>query len=129
MPPIKSENLFKSRVHESDSQFGSSYKKDYNLAVLNERDRQKFMAKILHIDVNDPRNEYLLKDIQDKNEHLNRLLDEDSKIPLFNIKSFRHQLLVSKLSHIELTGKRIPIYEDDIVQDEFFVKFLDKFCR
>ena len=68
MPPMKSENLFKKAKVVKN-------RKQYNLA-----EQTDILMKTLYIDVNDPRNEFIIKLLREtRNEFLVRLLYEDSK--------------------------------------------------
>lgn len=52
------------------------------------------LLRQLYIDVNDPRNEAIIRFIREtKNVYLIKLLQEDAKNPLSTLKSFRHMLL------------------------------------
>jgi len=55
------------------------------------------LLRQLYIDVNDPRNEKIIKFIKEnKNEFLIKLLLEDSKNPLHSTEPFRHKLLQAR---------------------------------
>ena len=82
MPPIKSENLFKTT------------KATKNRKVYSEEEENKILLKELYIDVNDPRNESVIKIItEQRNNYFVKLLKEDSKNLLYDSKPFRHKLL------------------------------------
>ena len=67
MPPIKSENLFKKP------------KSAKNRREVTQKEETLMLLKQLYIDVNDPRNEDILKMLKEtKNEFLVRLLNNDS---------------------------------------------------
>lgn len=82
MPPIKSENLFKKQKAEKNR---NKYSPEEEMAML---------LKQLYIDVNDPRNEQIIKVIKEqRNEFFVKLLNEDAKNLLSDCKPFRHKLL------------------------------------
>lgn len=82
MPPIKSENLFKVS------------KAAKNRRVYTADEEYKILLKELYIDVNDPRNEKIIKIIMEqRNEFFLTLLKEDAKNLLSDSKPFRHKLL------------------------------------
>jgi hypothetical protein len=55
------------------------------------------LLKQLYIDVNDPRNEMIIKVLKEtKNEFLVRLLSQDSKNLLAGDEPFRHKLLKAR---------------------------------
>jgi len=72
MPPIKSEKTLL-----------ASYLKDNKKMNLHQLD--KYIHNRLFIDVNDPRFDYIMKDMRDKNENLKKLLEVDAMNPLFDI--------------------------------------------
>ena len=85
MPPAKSETLF---------QMNTTGKNRNTISKTAEKDLLKEQKPI---DVNDPRNEEILKNIRKmKNDYLQKLLDLDSKYQLHDIQSFRHKLMQSR---------------------------------
>ena len=82
MPPIRSENLLKKPVvHKNRRQY-------------TQEEELKMLLQQLYIDVNDPRNQVIIKVLREtKNEFLVNLLRADSKNLLSNQQPFRHKLL------------------------------------
>ena len=68
MPPVKSENLFKKpKVHKNRNTYTSQQEQD-------------ILLKQLYIDVNDPRNQRIIKYLREnRNEFLRKLLADDAK--------------------------------------------------
>jgi len=61
------------------------------------------LLRQLYIDVNDPRNERIIKLLKEtKNEFLLRLLREDAKNPVSHLKPFRHLLLEARAKDPDL---------------------------
>jgi len=61
------------------------------------------------IDMNDPRNEEIIKALQTmKNDYLDRLLSEDAKFQLHDVESFRHKLLRSRINDPHYAAHPIP---------------------
>ena len=72
MPPMRSENIFKQRKAEKVR------------LPYTEEEQERMLLRQLYIDVNDPRNERIIRFLKEtKNEFLQKLLLEDSKNPLF----------------------------------------------
>ena len=60
------------------------------------------------IDVNDPRNEEIIKKLKTmKNNYLEKLLEDDAKFQLHDTESFRHKLLMSRIE--DPNYSKIPI--------------------
>ena len=85
MPPMRQENVFRQSAPQKN-------RKQYT------QDEQKRMIlRQLYIDVNDPRNESIIRLLKEtKNEFLIKLLKEDSKNPCHQLKPFRHMLLEAR---------------------------------
>ena len=82
------------------------------------------LLRQLYIDVNDPRNEAIIKFIREtKNIFLIKLLQEDAKNPLSNLKPFRHLLLEARSKDPEMAKEVIPMLEEEIIQNP---RLLDK---
>jgi hypothetical protein len=82
------------------------------------------LLRQLYIDVNDPRNEAIIRLLRDtKNEFLIRLLKEDAKNPCSGLKPFRHMLLENRSKDPELAKKTIPLLESEVILDP---ELLDK---
>ena len=80
----------------------------------------------LYIDVNDPRNERIIRFIKEnKNEFLIRLLEEDSKNPLNSIQPFRHKLMQARSKDPLLSKIPIPLLEREIIDQNKSKFFLD----
>lgn len=78
----------------------------------------------LYIDVNDPRNERIIRLLKEtKNEFLMRLLREDAKNPVSSLKPFRHMLLEARGKDPDLAKQIIPLLEKEIIED---TQLLDK---
>jgi hypothetical protein len=119
MPPIKSENLFKKA------------KIVKNRKVYNDRQTSLMLLKQLYIDVNDPRNQKVIKLLREtKNEYLASLLKEDSRNLVSNLTPFRHKLIQARYKDPAfLEGKRLPMLEKEIVNssiNDVFIKKLEK---
>ena len=85
MPPIKSENLFKKP---------KSAKLRHKLT---EEEETLMLWKQLYSDVNDPRNETIIRNLREtKNEFLVRLFHQDSRNLLADDEPFRHKLLKAR---------------------------------
>jgi len=87
MPPVRAENLFKRQAVTKN-------RKEYT-----EEEQERMLMRELYIDVNDPRNEKIIRFLREtKNEFLKRLLEEDAKNPLHDMEPFRHKLIKARLS-------------------------------
>lgn len=74
------------------------------------------LLRQLYIDVNDPRNERIIKLLREtKNEFLIKLLKEDSKNPCHHLKPFRQMLLDARGKDPSLQKKVIPMLESEII--------------
>lgn len=70
------------------------------------------LLRQLYIDVNDPRNEAIIRLLREtKNEFLIRLLKDDARNPCSHLKPFRHMLLEARSKDPELAKKTIPLLE------------------
>ena len=85
MPPIRSENLFKKpMIHK-------------NRKTYSQEEEYMMLLKQLYIDVNDPRNQKIIKVLREtKNDFLVNLLKADSKNSMSDVKPFRHKLLQAR---------------------------------
>lgn len=112
MPPMRQENVFKHGQFQKNRKY------------YNEDEQQKMVLRQLYIDVNDPRNEAIIRLLrEEKNEFLKRLLKEDAKNPCSNLKPFRHMLLENRSKDPELAKKTIPLLESEVILDP---ELLDK---
>ena len=85
MPPMRVENIFK---HAGVQKCRKSYTPE---------EQEKMLLRELYIDVNDPRNEMIIKFLKEtRNEFLIKLLQEDAKNPLSSVQPFRHLLLKAR---------------------------------
>ncbi len=104
MPPIHAEDLLNRHGHVK-------VRKE-----LDEEEQRRLLLKQLYIDVNDPRNEKIIKWLREmKNDFLVKLLEQDAKNPLFDVNSFRHQLLRARNTNYDLAKKPIPMLEREII--------------
>ena len=85
MPPIRSENLFKKpMVHKNRKRYTSG-------------EELMMLLRQLYIDVNDPRNQAIIKVLREtKNEFLVNLLRSDAKNMMADSAPFRHKLLLAR---------------------------------
>jgi len=115
MPPIKSENLFKKpKAHKNRLQ--------YTL-----QEETLMLLKQLYIDVNDPRNERIIKILKEsKNEFFIKLLADDAKNMLADAKPFRHRLLQLRNKEPDMTSIPIPMLESEIIDSSKSTFLLDK---
>ena len=118
MPPMRQENVFRQSAPQKN-------RKQYT------QDEQKRMIlRQLYIDVNDPRNESIIRLLKEtKNEFLIKLLKEDSKNPCHQLKPFRHMLLEARQKDPSLSKKAIPLLESEIIQDSDLLDKLEALFR
>lgn len=84
----------------------------------------------LYIDVNDPRNERIIRLLKEtKNEFLMRLLREDAKNPVSSLKPFRHMLLEARGKDPDLAKQIIPLLEKEIIEDAHLLDKLEILFR
>jgi len=105
MPPIRSENLFKKeKLHKNRYKY--TQEQEYMM-----------LLKQLYIDVNDPRNQSIIKVLREtKNEFLVNLLSADSKNLMADSQPFRHKLLHARQKDLAGFGKIfIPMLEAEVV--------------
>ena len=85
------------------------------------------LLKQLYIDVNDPRNERIIKIIKEqRNEFFVKLLSDDAKNLLSDTKPFRHKLLELRQRDSSLANLPIPLYENEIVDSSKSTYYLEK---
>ena len=110
LPPIKSENLLKLQKIKK------------NRRVFDVDEGKAMLMKQLYIDVNDPRNQVILKLIKEtKNEFIIKLLADDAKNLLSDVVPFRHKLLLARSLEPGLFSKKtkcIPLLETEIVDPD-----------
>jgi hypothetical protein len=118
MPPMRQENVFRQAQPQKNRKY------------YNENEQTKMLLRQLYIDVNDPRNEAIIKLLREtKNEFLIRLLKEDSKNPGHHLKPFRHMLLDARANDPHLTRRTIPMLESEIIQDHDLLEKLELLFR
>lgn len=121
MPPMRSENMFKKSATQK-------IRKNYT-----EEEQFRMLLRQLYIDVNDPRNEKIIKYIKEtKNEFLSYLLNEDSKNPLYNLEPFRHKLMQARLKDPVFSRIPIPLLEKEVIDQsktKFFLEQLENLFR
>lgn len=97
MPPAKSETLFALSQLEKNRNY---YTKEEQFKMLQDQKP---------IDVNDPRNELIIKNMRKmKNDYIDRLYSLDEKFTLHDLESFRHKLLVARSQDPAYDGVPIP---------------------
>jgi hypothetical protein len=91
------------------------------------------LLKQLYIDVNDPRNESIIRLLKEtKNEYLIKLLQADSKNLLAGDEPFRHKLLKARNKDVTLANVFIPILENELIDSartSFFLNHLETLFR
>lgn len=122
MPPIRSENLFKKPVIVKN-------RKKYS-----QEQEYMMLLKQLYIDVNDPRNQQIIKILREtKNEFLVNLLSADAKNLMSDSKPFRHKLLHARQNDAAGFGKFfIPMLETEIIdsmRSSFYLEQLEQLFR
>lgn len=104
MPPMKSENVFRQAQPQK-------VRKTYT-----DEEQSRLIMKQLYIDVNDPRNERIIKLLKEtKNEFLLKLLRDDGKNPVATLKPFRHMLLEARAKDPDLAKTQIPLLESEVI--------------
>lgn len=104
MPPIKHENLFRKP------------KAGKNRRVASAEEETLLLLRQLYIDVNDPRNEQIIKMLREtKNDFLVRLMADDSRNLLADQETFRHKLLQARLKDSLNSNVFIPMLEGEII--------------
>ena len=122
MPPIRSENLFKKpMIHKNRKQY--TQEQEYMM-----------LLKQLYIDVNDPRNQRIIKVLREtKNEFLVNLLNADSKNLMSTSQPFRHKLLTARTKDAAGFGKVfIPLMEGELIdsaRSTFYLEQLEQLFR
>jgi hypothetical protein len=103
---MKAENLFKQKAVEKIRKRYSRYE------VLKIKNRD------MYIDMNDPRNEAILRYLREtQNSFVKQLLKEDAKNPLHNIESFRHMLMLARKTDPAMSGIPIPMLDAEIIDE------------
>ena len=122
MPPIRSENLFKKAMIHKNRR---NYSQEEELMML---------LKQLYIDVNDPRNQRIIKVLREtKNEFLTSLLSADSKNLMAGANPFRHKLLAARAKDPASFGKIfVPMLETELIdssKSSFYLEQLEQLFR
>lgn len=104
---------------------------DLEQEIKKERKSDKItqMRKTKLIDINDPRFDGIVKSKKERNEHLKKLIEEDSLNPLHDVQPFRHIQLINQDTHYELNRIDIPILESEVVSDPVLSMFIEKFSK
>ena len=118
MPPIRSENLFKKPMIHKNRRH---YSQEEELMML---------LKQLYIDVNDPRNQRIIKVLREtKNDFLISLLTADSKNLMAQCNPFRHKLLAARVKDPAGFGKTfVPMLESELIdstKSSFYLEQLE----
>lgn len=104
MPPMRSENVFRQSQPQKN-------RKHYS-----EEEQRRMLLRQLYIDVNDPRNERIIRVLKEtKNEFLIKLLKEDSRNPCSHLTPFRHMLLEARAKDHDLAKQIIPLLESEVI--------------
>ena len=112
MPPAKSETLFTI----NSVQKNRLYAKDGNQL-------QDMLENQKELDVNDPRNEIIVKHMRNlKNDYLDKLLSSDAKFQQHDAKSNRHLLLAARNNDPMYANIQIPQLNQDIINRD--IKFI-----
>jgi len=121
LPPAKSETLFVMNQSEKNRHY---YTKQEQFKMLQDQKP---------IDVNDPRNELILKKMQNmKNDYLDRLLKQDSMYQLNDVTSFRHMLLKARENDPSYAMMPIPQLNSELINGDickFYVDWLEEVHR
>ena len=114
MPPVRSESIFAMNKGEKNRNY---YTKEEQHTIFKEQ---------RPIDVNDPRNEEIIRSIQQmKNDYLDRLLTNDSKFQLHDIESFRHKLLKARKNDPAQSRIPIPQVNSELINGEVCKYYVD----
>lgn len=88
------------------------------------------LLRQLYIDVNDPRNEKIIRFLKEtKNEFLIKLLKDDSKNPGSHLKPFRHMLLEARTTDPDLAKTQIPLLESEVIASSHLLDKLEVLFR
>ena len=88
------------------------------------------LLRQLYIDVNDPRNERIIKVLKEtKNEFLIKLLKDDAKNPCSNLQPFRHMLLEARAKDPDLAKETIPLLESEVINSPNLLDKLEVLFR
>ena len=118
MPPMRSENIFKQRK-------AMKVRQEYT-----EDEQERMLFRQLYIDVNDPRNERIIRFLKEtKNHILQKLLLDDSQNPLFQLTPFRHMLLEARSKDPDLAKIIIPLLEKEIIENDDLLTKLEVLHR
>ena len=114
MPPIKSENLFKKPK-----------------SAKNRRDKTFFYQE--QLDVNDPRNEFIINNLKtQQNNFFGNLLKKDSKNLLHDCEPFRTKILKARNRDLALANKFVPWLESELIdstRSTIYLEYLENLFR
>jgi len=114
MPPARSETLFQMNAQEK------------NRIIYSGQEQINLLQEQRAIDVNDPRYEDLLKNLQlMKNDYLERLLAQDANFQLHDTVSCRRKLLRARASDPNFAQVPIPQLNSELINDEISGFYLD----
>jgi hypothetical protein len=117
MPPVRSEHFFQQARAKKNRE---------------EIDFDDLLGQ-LYIDVNDPRNEHVIKFIQEHgNKHLKNMLREDARNNLNTVTPFRHKLLKARAQNPDLQIKFVPMLETELIDGKrttVYLEALEKLYR
>jgi|DEB0MinimDraft_12_1074336.scaffolds.fasta_scaffold03050_5 hypothetical protein len=114
LPPAKSETLVQLNQAERNRNY---YTKQEQFQMLQDQ---------RPIDVNDPRNELIIKHMRTmKNDYLDRLLSLDSKFLLNDVNSFRHMLLRARKSDPNYTHIPVPQLNSELINPDISKYYID----
>jgi hypothetical protein len=121
MPPARSETLICSAGNEK------------NRRHFSKAEQHQMLKDQKALDVNDPRNELLLKEMSKmKNSYLDQLLLQDSKFQLHDVESFRHQLMDARKKDPSYASVTIPQLGSELVNGDiskFYLEWLEAVHR
>ena len=80
-----------------------------------------------HVDVNDPRNEWIVEDLRTmRNRELRELLKKEEMLPFYELESLRQKLLKLRFSNPDIMEQIIPIGEEDIAKNVKLIELLEE---
>jgi hypothetical protein len=121
MPPARSESIFS--VNNSDK----------NRNFYTKQEQHTIFQEQRPLDLNDPRNEDVIKNIQMmKNDYLDKLLKNDSRYQLHDMESFRHKLLKSRMNDPAYARVPVPQVNSELINGEackYYIDWLEEVHR
>lgn len=80
-----------------------------------------------HVDVNDPRNEWIVEDLRTmRNRELRELLKKEEMLPFYELESLRQKLLKLRFSNPDIMEQIIPIGEENIARNAKLIELLEE---